>query len=215
MKIPIIRVDFSIRLCWRHSDHGTVVASDIAEPRQLKDKRIGVQRFEDLTHMAAREAVKYLGLSDSDVFYLQIGGVPTRFAALQNLAVQGAILNPPYVGRAQKLGYRVDGDSRRARFRDLGHKDVGVAVCCGVVRFSRDREIRRSCPTHAHTGINLFVLHLGVCRDVSAPPARIIAEEVVDLAGELLESFYVRLRVGAEEPHAQRCRLDLRSRCTC
>lgn len=87
--------------------HALVVASDIAEPRQLKDKRIGVQRFEDVTHMAAREAVKYLGLSDSDVFYMQIGGVPTRFAALQNLAVQAAILNPPYVGRAQKLGYRV------------------------------------------------------------------------------------------------------------
>ncbi len=87
--------------------HALVVASDIAEPKDLKGKRIAVQRLGDLTHIAAREAVKHLGLSEANVVYQQIGGVPTRFAALQSHNVQGAILTPPYTGRAQKMGYRV------------------------------------------------------------------------------------------------------------
>jgi ABC-type nitrate/sulfonate/bicarbonate transport system substrate-binding protein len=90
-----------------HISHALVVAPDIVEPRQLKGKRIAVQRLGDLTHIAAREAVKHLGLAEADPLYQQIGGVPTRFAALQSLVVQGAILTPPYIGRAQKMGFRV------------------------------------------------------------------------------------------------------------
>ena len=87
--------------------HALVVAPDISEPRDLKGKRIAIQRLGDLTHIAAREAVKHLGVSEADLLYQQIGGGSTRFAALQSLNVQGAILSPPYIGRAQKMGYRV------------------------------------------------------------------------------------------------------------
>jgi hypothetical protein len=59
-----------------------------------------------LTHIAAREAVKHLGLAEGDVVYQQIGGVPTRFAALQSANTQGSVLSSPYVGRARRLGYR-------------------------------------------------------------------------------------------------------------
>lgn len=87
--------------------HALVVAPDITEPKQLKGKRIAIQRLGDLTHIASREAVKHAGLSESDLLYQQIGGVPTRFAALQSGNAQGAILTPPYISRARRMGYRV------------------------------------------------------------------------------------------------------------
>lgn len=83
-----------------------LVAPEIVDGKQLKGKRIAIQRLGDLTHIAAREAVKHLGLAEADVLYQQIGGVPTRFAALQSANTQGAVLSPPYVGRARRLGYR-------------------------------------------------------------------------------------------------------------
>lgn len=84
-----------------------VVAPEIADGKQLKGKRIAIQRLGDLTHIAGREAAKHLGLAESDLLYQQIGGVPTRFAALQSGNTQGAVLSPPYVGRARRMGYRI------------------------------------------------------------------------------------------------------------
>jgi NitT/TauT family transport system substrate-binding protein len=84
-----------------------VVAPETTDGKQLRGKRVSIQRLGDLTHIAAREAVKQLGLAEADVQYQQIGGVPARFAALQSGQVQGAVLSPPYIGRARRLGYRV------------------------------------------------------------------------------------------------------------
>ncbi len=103
--------------------HALVVAPDIVEPKQLKGKRIAVQRLGDLTHIAAREAVKHLGIPEAEPVYQQIGEVPTRFAALQSHNVQGAILNPPYITRAQKLGYHV-----LVNLYDLKIPFIGAAV---------------------------------------------------------------------------------------
>lgn len=83
-----------------------LVAPEILDGKLLKGKRVAIQRLGDLTHIAAREAVKHLGLAEADVVYQQIGGVPTRFAALQSANTQGAILSPPYVGRARRQGFR-------------------------------------------------------------------------------------------------------------
>ena len=83
------------------------VAPEFTDVKQLKGKRIAIQRLGDLTHIAAREALKNLGLNESDMQMQQIGGGPARFIALQTGNVQAAILTPPYSTRARKLGYRV------------------------------------------------------------------------------------------------------------
>lgn len=87
--------------------HALLVAPEITEPKLLKGKRIAIQRLGDLTHIAAREAVKRVGLSESDALFQQIGPTPTRFAALQSGNVQAAVLSPPYLGRARNIGFRV------------------------------------------------------------------------------------------------------------
>ena len=83
------------------------VAPEFTDVKQLKGKRIAIQRLGDLTHIAAREALKHVGLAESDLQMQQIGGGPARFTALHTGNVQAAILTPPYSTRARKLGYRV------------------------------------------------------------------------------------------------------------
>lgn len=80
---------------------------ELVDPKLLKGKRVAIQRLGDLTHIAAREAAKHIGLGESDLQFQQIGGGPARFTALQTGNVQAAVLTPPYSSRARKLGYRV------------------------------------------------------------------------------------------------------------
>jgi ABC-type nitrate/sulfonate/bicarbonate transport system substrate-binding protein len=83
------------------------VAPKFSDRKQLKGRRVAIQRLGDLTHIAAREAAKNVGLGESDLQFQQIGGGPARFTALQTGNVQAAVLTPPYSSRARKLGYRI------------------------------------------------------------------------------------------------------------
>jgi ABC-type nitrate/sulfonate/bicarbonate transport system substrate-binding protein len=50
------------------------VASEFTDLKQLRGKRIAIQRLGDLTHITAREALKHVGLLESDLQMQQIGG---------------------------------------------------------------------------------------------------------------------------------------------
>ena len=66
---PLERINF------RYSAAGSV-AWDYTDVKQLKGKRIAIQRLGDLTHIAAREALKHAGLAESDLQMQQICGGP-------------------------------------------------------------------------------------------------------------------------------------------
>lgn len=73
-----------------------VTRADIKTPAGLKGQSVGVSGPGSNTDIAARAALKYLGLqSDQDVAVLSIGGPSERLAALSNGAVAGTILSPP------------------------------------------------------------------------------------------------------------------------
>ncbi len=88
-----------------------MVDPSITSPEQLRGKPIGISRFGGQPHVAARLALKYWGMNpDTDVQYLQLGGVPEILAGMQSGAVVGGVFTPPTNVRARKLGYRVLGD---------------------------------------------------------------------------------------------------------
>ena len=88
-----------------------MVDPSITSPEQLRGKPIGISRFGGQPHVAARLALKKWGLNpDSDVQYLQLGGVPEILAGMQSGAVVGGVFTPPTNVRARQLGYRVLGD---------------------------------------------------------------------------------------------------------
>jgi ABC-type nitrate/sulfonate/bicarbonate transport system substrate-binding protein len=88
-----------------------MVDSSITVPSQLRDKPIGVSRFGGQPHIAARLALKHWGLDpQTDVQFLQMGGLPEILGGMQVGAVVGGVVSPPSNVQAQRLGFHVLGD---------------------------------------------------------------------------------------------------------
>jgi NitT/TauT family transport system substrate-binding protein len=85
-----------------------VVRPDIRTVADLKGKRVGVAGFGLGAHRGAQIILAKLGLNpDTDVTMLQIGGDPTRLAALLNGTIDASVFNPPLYQRAVEAGMKV------------------------------------------------------------------------------------------------------------
>ena len=98
------------------------VHPSIEKPEQLKGKAIGVTNFGAITHVAAKEAVKHLGL-EGQVTYLATGGPPETLAAMQFGKLAAATFSPPDLFKARELGFREMLDVSK-----LGIKSLGATV---------------------------------------------------------------------------------------
>jgi NitT/TauT family transport system substrate-binding protein len=84
-----------------------VTVKDIRSPGQLKGKRLGVNRFGAAPDVAARYALKHLGVDARDMTILQLGEQSTRLAAMKAGQLEAAILLPPITTMAQQDGMNV------------------------------------------------------------------------------------------------------------
>jgi NitT/TauT family transport system substrate-binding protein len=104
-----------------------MVHPSVTSPEQLRGQTIGITRFGGQPHVAARLALKAWGLDpDSDVQYLQMGGVGEIMAGTQSGAVMGGVYSPPTNVRARKLGLRVLGDLSQMGIPYQGSVLVGL-----------------------------------------------------------------------------------------
>jgi NitT/TauT family transport system substrate-binding protein len=88
-----------------------MVDPSITEPAQLRGTTIGITRYGSQPHVAARLALQKWRLNpDTDVQYLQLGGVPEILGGMQQGAVIGGAFSPPTNALARRLGYRALGD---------------------------------------------------------------------------------------------------------
>jgi NitT/TauT family transport system substrate-binding protein len=85
-----------------------VVRPEIKSVADLKGKRVGVAGFGLGAHRGAQILLAKLGLNpDTEVVMLQIGGEPTRIAALVAGSIDATVLNPPAHNRAVEAGMRI------------------------------------------------------------------------------------------------------------
>jgi NitT/TauT family transport system substrate-binding protein len=85
-----------------------VARPEIKTVADLKAKRVGVSRFGAGADRATRFLLTKLGLNPgTDVVLLQVGGAPTRLAALSANSIDATIVEPPDDKRAQEAGMRV------------------------------------------------------------------------------------------------------------
>jgi len=85
-----------------------VVPPGIHQIADLKGKRFAISRIGSADHTAAMFVLPKLGVQpDKELNIVQVGSVPSRFAALVNGSVMGALLIPPETVKAKELGYRV------------------------------------------------------------------------------------------------------------
>ena len=86
--------------------HVIMTRSSIRTPEDLKNKKIGGDRYGSLSDLVLREALRYYNLApDRDVAVIQTGGLPERLGALKAGAVDGAIITGDTALEAEKLGF--------------------------------------------------------------------------------------------------------------
>jgi ABC-type nitrate/sulfonate/bicarbonate transport system substrate-binding protein len=84
-----------------------ITVKGITSPAQLKGKRIGVNRYGAAPDIAARYALRHLGIDPKDVTILQMGEQSTRLAAMKAGQLDAAVVLPPITTMAQKEGMNV------------------------------------------------------------------------------------------------------------
>jgi NitT/TauT family transport system substrate-binding protein len=101
-----------IVLCWMRTLPSVfMVQPSITSPEQLRGQLIGITRFGGQPHTAARLALRGWGMNpDTDVQYLQLGGVAEIMAATLTGQVAGGSYSPPTNVQARKEGLRVLSD---------------------------------------------------------------------------------------------------------
>lgn len=89
------------------ADHVLVTSPEIKRVEDLRGKIIGISSFGGTPHSQVVMILRKHGMNpDKDVAFLQIGGTPSRYTALEGGAVQAVMLVPPFDKMAQKKGFR-------------------------------------------------------------------------------------------------------------
>ena len=85
-----------------------IARPEISSAADLKGKRVGVSRFGAGADRATRLLLSKLGLNpEKDLTLLQVGGAPTRLAALIANSIDATIVEPPDHKKAQEAGMRL------------------------------------------------------------------------------------------------------------
>jgi NitT/TauT family transport system substrate-binding protein len=79
----------------------------ITSYHELKGKRLGVNRFGASPDVAARFALKHMGIDPKEITLLQLGEQSTRLTAMMAGQLEAAVFLPPITTMAQKQGMNV------------------------------------------------------------------------------------------------------------
>jgi NitT/TauT family transport system substrate-binding protein len=78
---------------------------DVRRPADLAGRIWGITRVGASTDVAAHLALQQWGVTDDDITFVQLGNVPTVFAALQSGQIDAATLGPPNTFKARAAGF--------------------------------------------------------------------------------------------------------------
>lgn len=81
-----------------------VTVKSITSYQQLRGKRLGVNRFGASPDVAARFALKHMGIDPKDLTILQLSEQSTRLTAMMAGQLEAAVFLPPITTMAQKQG---------------------------------------------------------------------------------------------------------------
>ena len=113
---------------------------DIKKPENLKGKKVAISRLGGASDFSIRYALTHWGLvPDKDVALLQVGGEPESVLALQNKAVDAAILSEPFSTVATRAGSVLVADLSQLGVPYTMH---GFGVRKSYIRANRDVVVR-------------------------------------------------------------------------
>ncbi len=113
---------------------------DIASFADLRDKKIGINRFGGAADFVTRYLLRQAGVDpEREAVILQVGAQSERVAALQNGAIQATLVDPPFQAPAEQAGLRIIADTAEL---DLAYPLDVLAMNRGWLSADRDQARR-------------------------------------------------------------------------
>ena len=171
-----------------HLLYRLVARPEIKTVADLKGKRIGVSRFGAGADRATRLLLTKLGLHpEKDVVLLQVGGGPTRIAALSAASIDATILEPPDHKRVQEAGMRVLANMEEMR---IPFQHTGLVTTRSQIAQSPD--LARRVVKSFVEGIQLMMINPEVSKRAFRKYMRLQQERELDDAYQVLRGFMPR-----------------------
>ncbi|MDZ4343371.1 MAG: ABC transporter substrate-binding protein, partial [Candidatus Binatia bacterium] len=165
-----------------------VARPEIKSAAVLKGKRVGVSRFGAGADRATRLLLSKLGLHpEKDVLLLQIGGAPTRLAALSANSIDATIVDPPDHKKAQEAGMRV-----LANMEEMNIPFQHTGLVTSRAQLAKTPDIARRVIKSFVEGIHLASVNSELPKKAFRKYMRLQQERELDDAYQVLRGFMQR-----------------------
>jgi NitT/TauT family transport system substrate-binding protein len=165
-----------------------IVRPEIKSAGDLKGKRVGVSRFGAGADRATRLLLARLGLNpEKDVVLVQVGGAPTRVAALSAGTIDATIVEPPDHKKAEEAGMRVMANMEEMK---IPFQHTGLVTT--RAQLTKAPDVSRRVVKSFVEGIHLASLNTEVVRRAFRRHLRLQQEKDLDDAYQVLRSFLPR-----------------------
>ena len=171
-----------------HLLYRLVARPEIKTPAELRGKRVGVSRFGAGADRATRLLLSKLGLNpEKDVVLVQVGGTPTRLAALAANTIDATIVEPPDHKRAQDAGMRV-----LANMEEMNVPFQHTGLVTSRAQLAKSPDVSRRVMKSFVEGIHLATVNPEIAKQAFRKYLRLQQEREQDDAYQVLRSFLPR-----------------------
>ncbi|HEX9443435.1 MAG TPA: ABC transporter substrate-binding protein [Candidatus Binatia bacterium] len=89
-----------------------LVPAHVTRPKDLEGKKVAVSRIGSESHRYGALMLENSGVDEKKITFIQTGNTTVSLTALQQGAVEAAVLSPPFTGLMARQGYKVLMNSR-------------------------------------------------------------------------------------------------------
>lgn len=162
-----------------------VARPEIKAIADLKGKRVGVSRFGAGADRATRFLLAKFGFNpEKDVVLVQVGGAPTRLAALAANSIDATIVEPPDHKKAQEAGMRV-----LANMEEMGIPFQHTGLVTTRAHLAKSPDVARRVVKSFVEGIQLATVNPEVAKRAFRKHLRLQQDRELDDAYQILRGF--------------------------
>ena len=171
-----------------HLLYRLIARPEIKTVGDLKGKRVGVSRFGAGADRATRLLLSKLGLNpEKDVVLVQVGGAPTRVAALAANTIDATIVEPPDHRKAQDAGMRV-----LANMEEMNAPFQHTGLVASRAQLAKSPDVSRRVIKSFVEGIHLAMTNTELSKQAFRRYIRLQQERELEEALQALRNFLPR-----------------------
>ena len=171
-----------------HLLYRLIARPEIKTPAELRGKRVGVSRFGAGADRATRLLLSKLGFNpEKDLTLIQVGGAPTRLAALIANSIDATIVEPPDHKKAQDAGMRV-----LANMEEMNVPFQHTGLVTTQAQLAKSPDVSRRVIKSFVEGIHLATVNPEIVKQAFRRYIRLQQEREQEEALQVLRSFLPR-----------------------